>query len=156
MNAAKQSDAARKPREACVDDQLRPAANARSVLNGIRSGLNRPSDRPRLSAKVLIGRPERGNYGTFEQFLIASLEIQALLELAPIPHREAVLDTTISFSHQHQLHTLIGGRWQADRHALATGGGKHGSRLKARLTVRSYCVKEARKGWGFVEIPHKP
>jgi hypothetical protein len=85
--------------------------------------------------------------GTFEQIS---------LNRVPIPHREAVHGTTLSFSHRHQLHTLIGGGLQANRHAAATGGRKHDLPLKLGLTVRPYCDKEALEGWGFVEYPPKP
>jgi hypothetical protein len=96
---------------------------------------------------VMIGGPERGNYG----------DVRAIsLNRVPIPHREAVHGTTVSFSYQHQLHTWIGGGLQANRHAAATGDGKGGFLLKLGLTVRSYCDKQGLEGWGFVEIPHKP
>ena len=56
----------------------------------------------------MIERPERGNFRDDEQLLIANL-----LDHVPIPHREAVRGTTLSFSHQHQIHTWIGGGLQA-------------------------------------------
>jgi hypothetical protein len=96
-------------------------------------------------AKVLIGRPERGNLRTIEQLLVANL----LAIGFPIPHREAIHGTTSSFSHQHQLHTWIGDGLQANRHVAATGSAKAGLPVKLRLTVRSYCDKQAAQSLGI-------